>query len=342
MHRFEADLLAQIRQRGDAVPGRVLVACSGGGDSVALLLLLWALRKSLGLELSVAHADHGLRPEAEEDAAFVRQLCRHLDLDLAEAGLGVKAHAGDRGIGLEMAARELRWDWLRQEAASSGAAAVATGHTHDDHTETVLIRLARGGGLGSLRPLAPRQGLRWSPLVECRREALRAYLRSRGVPWREDPTNAEPFTARNRWRGLLAEIRREAPELDRHLFETHRQAEEAQALAHRLVDSWRGGRWSVADGEVVFAAGIWTEPELRWVLEAAFRELGRPLEASLLRGLAPWLAAHAGTRRPLTWGNFFLNPEPEGRYLHLRQSPPPSGPGYTGPTTGGAAPRSDI
>ena len=334
MQRFESDLLGQIRQRGDGVSGRVLVACSGGGDSVALLLLLWTLRKSLGLELTVAHADHGLRPDAEEDAAFVRQLCRHLDLDLAEAGLGVKAHAQDRSIGLEMAARELRWDWLRQEAASAGAAAIATGHTLDDHTETVLIRLARGGGLGSLRPMAPRQGLRWSPLVECRRAALRSYLRARGVPWREDPTNEEPFTARNRWRMLLAEIRREAPDLDRHLFETHRQAEEAQDLALRLVASWRGRRWLTEDGEVLLACGDWPEPDLRWVLERAFREIGRPLEAAALRSLAPWLATHTKTRRSLTWGNFRLVPEPGGRFLHLSQGDPSSGPGYTGGSKG--------
>ena len=335
MHRFEANLLSQIRQRGDGVTGRVLVACSGGGDSVALLLLLWSLRKSLGLELSVAHADHGLRPDSETDADFVRQLCRSLDLDLAEASLGVKVHAEQLGFGLEMAARELRWNWLRQEAAGTGAVVVATGHTLDDHTETVLIRLARGGGLGSLRPLAPRQGLRWSPLVECRRTSLRDYLRVRGVPWREDPTNDEPFTARNRWRVLLESIRREAPDLDRHLFETHRQAEEAQFLSQQLVASWKGRRWSIDDGGVLIAVESWTEPELRWTLETAFHALGIPLEASLLRGLAPWLAIRVTTtRKPSTWGNFHLNPEPGGRYLHLRQGPLPSGAEYTGRAQG--------
>ena len=83
---------------------------------MALLVLLWTLRKNLGLDLCVAHAEHGLREESPEDAAFVRQLCRALDLDLAEASLGVRAHAQAEGIGLEMAARDLRWDWLRQEA----------------------------------------------------------------------------------------------------------------------------------------------------------------------------------------------------------------------------------
>ena len=325
MKRFEADLLGQIQDRGDGVTGPVLVACSGGGDSVALLVLLWTLRRSLGIELSVAHADHGLRPESPEDADFVRQLCRSLDLDLMEASLGVRAHAQARGLGLEMAARDLRWDWLKQEAEQAEASAVATGHTLDDHTETVFLRLARGGGLGCLQPLAPRQGLRWSPLAEVRRSTLRAYLTSRNLPWREDASNAEPFTARNRWRPLLERMRLEAPDLDRHLFETHRQAEEAQALARRLVAGWNGLRWSLMTDGIRLQRGLWTEPELRWTLDCAFQELGWQREATLLRGLAPWLAERlARGRKPSSWGHFHLNPEPASGYLHLRQEAPPS------------------
>lgn len=326
MKRFEADLLARIRHRGDGVTGRVLVACSGGGDSVALLILLWSLRKSLGLDLSVAHADHGLRPESTADADFVRQLCRALDLDLAEATLGVAAHAQDRGIGLEMAARELRWDWLGQEANRSGACAVATGHTLDDHTETVFLRLARGGGLGCLHPLAPRQGLRWSPLAELHRAELRTFLEARDIPWREDETNLEPFTARNRWRPLLEAMRKEAPNLDNHLFETHLQAQEAEALAKHLIAGWEGSRWSIAGDAIALARGDWSEPELRWTLETAFFRLGWPREALLLRGISAWLVERlARGRKPSSWGNFQLNPEPNDRYLHLRLSPPSAG-----------------
>ena len=326
MNRFESDLLAHIQRRGDGVSGRVLVACSGGGDSVALLVLLWILRKSLGLDLCVAHADHGLREASSEEAAFVGDLCRTLNLDLVEASFGVRAHAASQGIGLEMAARDLRWNWLRQEAEHCGAGVVATGHTLDDHTETVLLRLARGGGLGSLHPLAPRQGLRWSPLAEIRRSELRAYLAMKNIPWREDTSNSEPFTARNRWRVLLAEIRKEAPEFDRHLFETHLQAEEAEGLARALITSWEGSRWSIQDRSVVFKREAWSELELRWTLETAFRELGWPRESALLRGLAPWLVErllHA--RKPSSWGNFHLNLEPGGGYLHLRVDTPPSG-----------------
>ncbi len=325
MNRFESELLARIQRRGDGISGRVLVACSGGGDSVALLVLLWTLRKSLDLELEVLHADHGLRAESAEDAELVRTLCRNLDLDLAEASLGVRAHQEAQKVGLEMAARELRWDWFRQEAEQAGAAAVATGHTLDDHTETVFLRLARGGGLGSLQPLAPRQGLRWSPLAEVRRAELRAYLAAKGIPWREDASNLEPFTARNRWRPLLEALRQEAPDLDRHLFETHLQAEEARQLTRTLIASWEGTRWSLQGGSICLRREAWTEPELRWTLEFAFSRLGWPREAALLRGLTPWLQERlARGRKPASWGHFCLNLEPSGGYLHLTGSAPPS------------------
>lgn len=318
MNRFETDVLAQIRRRGDGVEnGRVLVAISGGGDSTALLALLWALRKSLGLEISLAHADHGLRPEASEDAAFVRDMARNLDLDLAEACLDVKAHAERAGLGLETAARDLRWAWLRAEAEACGATAIATGHTLDDHTETVFLRLQRGGGAGALTPLPARQELRWSPLIECRRESLRRYLAGKGMPWREDASNEEPFTARNRWRKLLAAIRDEAPLLDPHLWETHLQVRELHELAEAGLRAEQGLRWRAAEQTLWLAPGPWSELQLRGVLELAFRDLGWPREAAMLRTLGPWLQERLSGHDPVTtWGNFTLNLEPNGAYLH--------------------------
>jgi tRNA(Ile)-lysidine synthase len=310
MNRFEATWLGQLRRRGDRVHnGRVLVACSGGGDSVALLLFLHAARKSLGLDLVVAHADHGLRPDSGEDAAFVQRLCRCLDLDLAEVCLRVREHAAREGLGLETAARNLRWAWLRAEAGSCSAAWIATGHTLDDHTETVLLRLARGGGLGALTPLPALQGGRWSPLIEARRQDLRDYLQRRGVPWREDASNGEDFTPRNRLRKLLEPLRAEAPALDAHLWETHQQARELEEWRDGAVRSWSPERWSTADGALRLA-GAWTELELRWVLEAAMPALGVAVEAKQLRDLAAWTSLRLArrNRRSAEWGGWHLDP----------------------------------
>jgi len=310
MNRFEANALDIIRRRGDAVrDARILVACSGGGDSAALLIFLWAVRKSLGLELLVAHADHGLRPEAQADAAFVQDLCRRLDLDLVEARLDVKGHATRNGLGLETAARELRWAWLKAEATSLGAKCIATGHSLDDHTETILIRLARGGGLGALTPLAARQGMRWSPLIELRREALRDYLRQKNISWREDATNAEGFTPRNRWRVLLEGIRREAPALDTHLWETHAQVAELLAFRDAQVAEGEGTRWQFGEDGLCLK-GAFQNVELRWVLEAAFRRADWPREALLLRDLSAWLQPLLGrkSRKPKSWGGWSLEP----------------------------------
>ena len=331
MKHQEARWLGELQARGDGIrKARILVACSGGGDSVALLAFLWAIRRNLGLELVVACADHGLRPEAAQELELVRGLCRAADLDLVEARLDVAAHAQAQGLGLETAARELRWSWLKSQAAANGALAVATGHTLDDHTETVLIRLARGGGSGSLTPLAPRQGLRWSPLIHARRAELRAYLQEIGVAWLEDGSNQEPFTPRNRWRQLLPALRLEAPALDEHLWETHLQVAELRAFRDQQVSAWRGSRWlpRPADAPLglapgVLLAGAWTESELRLALEAAFRELDWPRQAQLLRDLSAWMWPHTlrKSAKDKYWGSYHLQATPENQFRSGLEQP---------------------
>ncbi len=178
--------------------GRVLVAVSGGADSVALLHLLAALAPGRGWSLVVASLDHGLRGDAgAADVAFVAGLA---------GGLGIPFVAGradaprPRGASPEEAARDARLGFLREAASRHGAAAVALGHTADDQAETVLYRLARGAGrrgLAGMRRWAPPF---WRPLLGVRRADLRDLLAAAGLPWREDPTNDSDAFARNRIR----------------------------------------------------------------------------------------------------------------------------------------------
>jgi len=320
MRRFETKLLHQIRRRGDGVQNcPVIVACSGGGDSIALLACLVALRANLKLDIAVGHVDHGLRPESKEESEYVKKLCRNLDLDFRACSLDVSGHASDTGQGLETAARELRWSWLKKEAAAFGAVWIATGHTIEDHTETVFLRLARGSGLGCLSGLSAVQKPRWSPLIECHREDLRIYLRSLGLEWREDHTNDIGFTPRNRWRKHLADFRAEAPGIDRHLWETHRQATALLELRNTTVASWRGTRWDISEDNQIWLDIGWTAVDLVWVLEAAFRELDLTREPAHLFDLAAW-ASKVLTRplkRPWRWGNWSLCPQSCGAFLQL-------------------------
>lgn len=201
------------RTRGLLGPqDRVLVAVSGGADSVALLHLLAELRRVLAPELVVGHVDHGLRTGSAEDADFVRDLARDLGLPF----LVRQVHCHIPGRSTEETARERRYEALREMAQESRASRIATGHTATDQAETVLLRLVRGSGPLGLAAILPvtREGV-VRPLLCTTREEVRDYLRSRGLPWREDPSNRDPRFLRNRVRQeVLPRMRDLNPRID--------------------------------------------------------------------------------------------------------------------------------
>ena len=176
--------------------GPILVAVSGGSDSVALLHLLykWAQRP-----LTVATVDHGLRAESAQEAEFVARLCANLDL----------AHqtclwTGPKMGNVQALARDARRALLSQAAQAAGAATIALGHTLDDQAETFLLRLARGSGvdgLSAMSPLRQDQGVTWArPLLHSRRSDLQAFLREIGQNWIDDPSNEDETFDRVRFR----------------------------------------------------------------------------------------------------------------------------------------------
>ena len=176
---------------------RLLIALSGGADSVALAVLLAEARKDCDLTLFAAHIDHDIRPDSPQDAEFCRTLCRQLEIPFCCARLDVPAEARKRREGLESAARRLRYEQLRRFKAEVGANLIALAHHMDDQAETVLMHLSRGAGAGGMAGMRPICGDLWRPLLGCRKVELTDYLRGKGLTWREDATNVVADNPRN-------------------------------------------------------------------------------------------------------------------------------------------------
>lgn len=196
-------------ETSDVKPGEhILVAVSGGADSVALLHALHGLMKRKRWRLTVAHLDHGIRGECSKaDAGFVRTLARTLKLPCIVGQARVGDRARSRGVSLEMAAREARYAFLVRSARKVGADTIATAHTADDQVETLLLKFLRGSGRGGLSGISPASRLGGlhliRPLLEVTRAEIECWLRAHGREWREDETNADPAFLRNRVRHEL-------------------------------------------------------------------------------------------------------------------------------------------
>ncbi len=225
----------------------VVVAVSGGADSMALLHGLHAVAAREGLRLTVAHLHHGLRgAAADRDARFVRAAARALGLPCVVGRADVAAQARAAGLSIEMAARRARYAFLVRTArrvARGRPVAIATAHTVDDQAETVLLRLARGAGLRGLAGIPPE---RWEagvrvirPLLHVRRAALRRGLRTGGHAWCEDETNRDPGPQRNRVRlELLPALARALnPRVTEALARTAALLRDDEAWLETLTDS---------------------------------------------------------------------------------------------------------
>ncbi|WP_242342388.1 tRNA lysidine(34) synthetase TilS [Anaeromyxobacter terrae] len=198
VHPYPAAVLATIRRRRLVSPGeRVLVALSGGPDSTALLAALTELRDAgclPSMAIAALNVDHGLRPGGADDAASAAAVCERLGVPFESVRVSVAPG------NVQAEARRARYGALRAAAARVGASRIATGHTRTDQAETVLLRILRGAGGRGLSGIPPRRGAIVRPLIDRSREEGLAYLASRGIPWRTDPTNATPRFARNRLR----------------------------------------------------------------------------------------------------------------------------------------------
>ncbi len=189
---------------------KVLISYSGGVDSTALLHLLLELQKEWPLELFLGHFNHRLRQSAEEDERFVKEVARKLSLPLFIGRGDVQARARAMKQNIEETGRQLRYEFLNQEAAEIGGAKIATGHTMTDQAETLLMRLMRGSGLRGLAGIYPAVDERLvRPLLEVEREDIEAYIKEKKVAFRMDESNLDRRFLRNKVRlELLPYIRK--------------------------------------------------------------------------------------------------------------------------------------
>lgn len=210
----------------------IVIAVSGGGDSVALMHVLSELAPRLALSLRVASVDHGLRPDSADEVRGVGVEARRLGLPFTPIKLELTA-----GANLQARGREARYEALHAEAKEHGSL-IALGHSLDDQAETVLGRILRGAGLRGLSGVQPQRDdgvIR--PLIDVRREALRAYLRAKGASWVEDPSNELARFERVRIRRALAMFEVEDPQLSSHLAELADDARSAHEALEELASA---------------------------------------------------------------------------------------------------------
>lgn len=324
--RYAAALRALLPESGEFL----LVACSGGADSSALALLTAAAAPALGCSAALAHCDHGLREGTAAEADAVRALGERLGLAVHALTLTVPAE-GNR----EAAARRARYAALGELAERLGAAAILTGHTADDQAETLWLWLLRGTGPGGLNPLpasrplgagSPIRVLR--PLLGFRREELRLHLRAQGIPWLEDPSNADLTLRRNRVRHRLL------PELaaDFGIDPTANALRLGEQMAELLA--YLDGELAARGfGEEALAASAWSRPQLAALPPVlARRFIGQVLtrrglfkawavEQVIRRLDAPFITVSIGLGESCGW-EFSL----DGAQLELLPVPDPAAP----------------
>ena len=264
----EEQLKNRIRKTGMlGGQDRVLCGLSGGADSVFLFLLLRDLSEEIGFALRAVHVHHGIRgADADDDAAFVRDLCEEKGIPLRVFKRDIPKEAKERGMSLEEAGRAARYEsfleaagkWKEEQPALEGRIRIALAHHMQDQAESVLFRLARGTGI---RGIAAMRSVTDSgdgevqvirPLLDISREEIEADLKLRGQGWREDKTNAEGDAARNRIRHeilplLVREVNSGAV---RHIAAAASDAEEVNAFL-RAESRIRSKRYlkDAADGQ---------------------------------------------------------------------------------------------
>lgn len=254
---------------------KLLVAISGGADSVALLLRM----VEAGHEVVAAHCNFHLRgADSEADEAFVRSLCERVGVELHVRQFSTRDYARGHGVSIEMAARELRYEWFEELRREVGAKYVCVAHHADDNVETFLLNLSRGTGLSGLTGMQEIQGNVYRPLLRCRREELRKWLRQRGETWREDASNKDVKFRRNKIRHELLPLLREMnPSVERAIGELMQRLEMAdRIIAQDVAERLKGIMRVLPDGVAIETESLRDDLLTEELLFRVLRDYGFP------------------------------------------------------------------
>lgn len=248
---------------------KVVVALSGGADSVALLHIL----KRLGYRCTAAHCNFHLRgAESQRDEEFTRALCERLGIELTVVHFNTSAYAKENRISIEMAARELRYRFFEETRANQGASAIAVAHHRDDVAETMLLNLIRGTGIRGLHGIQPKNGNIVRPLLCLERNEITAYLQSIGEEYVTDSSNLTSDYTRNKIRlEILPLIREINPSITQTLAETAERIAEAEKAYDRTIADGKG---RVLGSDAIEIAALMREPSPAALLHEILTPLG--------------------------------------------------------------------
>ena len=228
---------------------KVIVTCSGGADSIFLLHIL----NKLGFECVVAHCNFHLRgEESDRDENFVSEFCKNEGITLLVEHFDTKQFAAENKLSIEMAARELRYNWFEKIRAEYNAGAIAVAHHSDDSIETILLNLLRGTGLKGICGIRPRNGFIVRPLLCVNRKEIEDYLTENGIGYITDSTNLENEYTRNKIRNIVMPILREInPQIDSVMLSNAENFAAAETIYKVVIEKEKSSAVTITDDSYI-------------------------------------------------------------------------------------------
>lgn len=243
----------RLLKRGDSV----LVALSGGPDSVALLNFLDRLKSKYRIRLTAAHLDHGIRPEASEEREFCRNLCLKIKIKFHSKKVDVLKLAEKERLTVEEAGRKARYEYFHYLCKRFGYTRIATGHHSDDSVETILFNMARGSGLRGLSGISPRRGNIIRPLIEIEKNEILEWLDDQRIAYVLDSSNLSLEYARNRIRRkILPELEKLNPSARQNILRLAKNAaEEIEFIDSTVVSVYEEAVLKTGKSKIVLDLG---------------------------------------------------------------------------------------